>query len=130
MEAGELRNSRKQSIAKPNLAAMGMSIRNNAMGADTSKSEAADRAGSRRPLIAFFDYPDVFEDFYPHYGVSQHEFATRWHNTANHAWLAIIQKDIGDVLWYQNSLRPEVDEETHEFTGCRVKFVASSWPTR
>lgn len=24
----------------------------------------------QRPLIAFFDYPDVFEDFYPHYGVN------------------------------------------------------------
>ena len=84
-------------------------------------------AENRRPLIAFFDYPDVFEDFYPHYGVSQHEFATRWHNTANHAWLAIIQKEIGDVVWYQNSLRPEVNEESHEFVGCRVKFVASSW---
>jgi hypothetical protein len=30
-----------------------------------------------RPLIAFFDYPDVFEDFYPHYGVDQRAFATR-----------------------------------------------------
>jgi glycosyltransferase involved in cell wall biosynthesis len=81
----------------------------------------------KRPLIAFFDYSDVYEDFYPHYGVSQHEFATRWHNTANHAWLAIIQKEIGDVLWYCNSIRPEVDEEIHEFIGCRVKFVPSSW---
>jgi glycosyltransferase involved in cell wall biosynthesis len=86
--------------------------------------------GGRRAVIAFFDYPDVFEDFYPHYGVSQHEFATRWHNTANHAWLAIIQKEIGDVIWYQNSLRPEVDEETHGLVGCRVKFIASSWAHR
>lgn len=89
--------------------------------------QALPHHGRKRPLIAFFDYPDVFEDFYPHYGVSQHEFATRWHNTANHAWLAIIQKEIGDVLWYCNSIRPEVDESLHEFTGCRVKFVASSW---
>lgn len=81
-------------------------------------------------MIAFFDYPDVYEDFYPHYGVSQHDFATRWHNTGNHAWVSIIQKEIGNVVWYQNSLRPEVDEELHEFTGCRVKFVASSWPHR
>lgn len=29
-----------------------------------------------RPLIAFFDYHDVFEDFYPHYGVDQHSFST------------------------------------------------------
>ena len=40
-----------------------------------------------RPLIAFFDYHDVFEDFYPHYGVDQRSFATRWADTANHAWL-------------------------------------------
>lgn len=86
--------------------------------------------GRERPLIAFFDYPDVYEDFYPHYGVGQHEFATKWHNTANHAWLAIIQREIGDVLWFCNSIRPEVDEEIHEFTGCRVKFVASSWSHR
>jgi hypothetical protein len=31
-----------------------------------------------RPVIAFFDYPDVFEDFYPHYGVDQRSFATQW----------------------------------------------------
>jgi len=97
---------------------------------DGTVAEPGNGGGKRRPVIAFFDYPDVFEDFYPHYGVSQHEFATRWHNTANHAWLAIIQKEIGDVIWYQNSLRPEVDEETHGFVGCRVKFVASSWPHR
>ena len=36
----------------------------------------------RRPHIAFFDYPDVFEDFYPHYGVTQEAFAKTWRNTA------------------------------------------------
>ena len=45
-----------------------------------------------RPLIAFFDFPDVFEDFYPHYGVNQQAFATTWADTANHAWLALVQK--------------------------------------
>ena len=94
---------------------------------DSARHRNGSRRRRKRPLIAFFDYPDVFEDFYTHYGVSQHDFATRWHNTANHAWLAIIQKDIGDVIWYQNSLSPEVEEETHEFMGCRVNFVSSSW---
>ena len=47
---------------------------------------------SRRRKIAFFDHPDVFEDFYSHYGVSQKSFSTTWHNTGNHAWVKILQK--------------------------------------
>jgi hypothetical protein len=51
-----------------------------------------------RPLIAFFDYPDVFEDFYPHYGVDQYNFATRWAATGSHAFLSLLQHEVGDVI--------------------------------
>jgi glycosyltransferase involved in cell wall biosynthesis len=84
-------------------------------------------ANSRRPVIAFFDYPDVFEDFYPHYHVSQSTFATRWRASGNHAFLSLIQRDVGDVIWYAFSLKPELDQALHEFVGCKVKFVRSSW---
>jgi glycosyltransferase involved in cell wall biosynthesis len=86
------------------------------------------RAGTlrARPLIAFFDYPDVFEDFYPHYGIDQWTFATRWAATGNHAFLALIQREIGDVVWYTFSLAPELSEARHEVVGCRVKILPSS----
>jgi len=82
----------------------------------------------RRPRIAFFDYPDVFEDFYPHYGVTQDTFAKSWHNTANHARIKIVHEEIGDVTWYALSLKPEFNEDvTHEYVGCKIKFLTSSW---
>lgn len=82
----------------------------------------------RRPRIAFFDYPDVFEDFYSHYGVTQNSFAKTWRNTANHARMKIVQEEIGDVTWYAISLKPESKEEVrHEYVGCTIKFLRSSW---
>lgn len=81
----------------------------------------------KRLTIAFFDYPDVFEDFYPHYGVSQQAFSTYWHNTGTHAWLKIVQEEIGDVTWYVLSLKPELNETVHRYTGCLIKFLPSSW---
>jgi glycosyltransferase involved in cell wall biosynthesis len=83
-----------------------------------------------RPLIAFFDYHDVFEDFYPHYGVDQWAFATRWAATGNHAFVSLLQREVGDVIWYEFSLRPELSEAWHEVVGCRVKFLPSAWPHR
>jgi hypothetical protein len=80
-----------------------------------------------RPLIAFFDYPDVFEDFYPHYGVDQRSFATRWAATGNHAFLSLVQREIGDIVWYAFALPPEFTEARHKVVGCRVKFLPSSW---
>src|SRR5262245_26923620 len=80
-----------------------------------------------RPLIAFLDFPDVFEDFYSHYGVDQHSFATQWTDTAVHGWLALVQREIGDVIWYVFSLNPKFVEAQHERIGCRVKFLSSSW---
>lgn len=94
---------------------------------DRQDSPRQYRNGRRRPLIVFFDYPDVFEDFYPHYSVSQRDFATQWHNTANHAWLKIIQNDIGDVTWLVTAIAPELEEATHSFTKCRTRFLKSSW---
>lgn len=80
-----------------------------------------------RPLIAFFDYPDVFEDFYSHYGVDHHTFATRWADTWAHSFLALMQREIGEVVWYAFSLAPEISEARHEVVGCQVKFLRSSW---
>ena len=80
----------------------------------------------RRPRIAFFGYPDVFEDFYPHYGVSQQAFSTRWSGSGNHAFVSLLQREVGDVVWYESSLNPEVEPVRHEI-GCRVDIVRSSW---
>ena len=80
----------------------------------------------RRPLIAFFDYPFVFEDFYPHYGVDQRAFATTWAGTGNHAYLTVVQREIADVIWYVFTLEPQHTESAHEVVGCRVKFVPTS----
>jgi hypothetical protein len=80
-----------------------------------------------RPLIAFFDYHDVFENFYPHYGVDQRSFATRWTDTGNHAFLALLQREVGDVVWYTFSLAPQLAEARHEVVGSQVKFLPSSW---
>jgi glycosyltransferase involved in cell wall biosynthesis len=84
----------------------------------------------KRPLIAFFDYPDVFEDFYPHYGVKQKDFITRWAATGNHAFLTVLQREIGDVVWYAFSLAPEEDGGRHETVGCRIRMLPSSWVHR
>ncbi|MCK6690765.1 MAG: glycosyltransferase family 4 protein [Thermoanaerobaculia bacterium] len=82
---------------------------------------------STRPRIAFFDYPDVFEDFYPHYGVDQKAFGTEWQNTANHARIALVQREIGDVTWYVTCLKPELTITQHRYVGCQVRFLPSSW---
>ena len=85
------------------------------------------RPPRRRPVIAFFDYPDVFEDFYPKYGVDQAGFVTRWTAAGNHAFVTLLQREIGDVIWYSFSLQPQVAEARHEVTGCRMKMLPSSW---
>jgi glycosyltransferase involved in cell wall biosynthesis len=88
------------------------------------KPEATPRA---RPLIAFFDYPDVFEDFYSHYGVDQRMFATRWAATGSHAFVSLVQREVGDVIWYAFSLAPEFEEARHQVVGCQVRMLPSSW---
>lgn len=79
-----------------------------------------------RPKIAFFDYCDVFEDFFPHYGVSQEDFATKWDRTGNHAFVRLIQEYVGDVTWYEFSLKPTIPGAIHETLGCRVRYLRSS----
>jgi teichuronic acid biosynthesis glycosyltransferase TuaC len=81
---------------------------------------------TERPRIAFFTYPDVFEDFYPHYGVTRAAFATKWGATGSHALVSVLQRHIGDVTWYESSLEPELLVAEHEL-GFRVRFVPSSW---
>lgn len=81
----------------------------------------------QRPLIAFFGYHDVFEDFYPHYGITQDAFANRWDRSGNHAYIRLLQHAIGDVVWYELSLAPELNEANHEKVGCRVRLLPSSW---
>jgi glycosyltransferase involved in cell wall biosynthesis len=91
------------------------------------QSSAARETPRRRPRIAFFDYPDVFEDFYPHYGVDQKAFATRWVGTGSHAFLSLLQREVGDVVWYAFSVAPQLDEARHEVIGCQVRILPSSW---
>jgi glycosyltransferase involved in cell wall biosynthesis len=88
------------------------------------------RAQTGRLKIAFFDYPDVFEDFYPHYGVDHHAFGTTWQNTANHAWLKLVQQHVGDVAWHVTSLRNPQATTLHETVGCQIQWVPSSWMHR
>lgn len=78
-----------------------------------------------RPVIAFFDYPDVFEDFYSHYGVTQRDFCTRWGDTGNHSFVRVLQEFVGDVVWYQFSLAPQLEGAHHEL-GFRVRMLPSS----
>jgi glycosyltransferase involved in cell wall biosynthesis len=80
-----------------------------------------------RPVIAFFDYPDVFEDFYPQYGVDRQAFATTAAATPNHAFVSLLQREVGDVIWYQLSVDPATDQTRHQTVGCRIKFMPSSW---
>jgi glycosyltransferase involved in cell wall biosynthesis len=91
------------------------------------QSGTARETPRRRPRIAFFDYPDVFEDFYPHYGVDQKAFATRWVGTGSHAFLSLLQREVGDVVWYAFSVAPQLDEARHEVIGCQVRILPSSW---
>ena len=76
-----------------------------------------------RPLIAFFNYSDLFEDFFPYYGVDQQTFATRWAATSNHTYLSLLQREVGDVVWYVFSLRPQLGEARHEVVGCQIRFL-------
>jgi glycosyltransferase involved in cell wall biosynthesis len=88
---------------------------------------ADDTHVGRRLKIAFFGYHDVFEDFYPHYGVTQLAFATEWAGTGAHAFVATLQKHVGDVTWYASALAPDLASAHHRVTGCEVKFLQSSW---
>jgi glycosyltransferase involved in cell wall biosynthesis len=79
-----------------------------------------------RPRIAFLDAADVFEDFYPHYGIDQRAFTTTWASSSgNHAFVDLLQREVGDVTWYQISLDPTLDRARHLVLGCEVRFLRS-----
>ena len=78
-----------------------------------------------RPRIAYLDFCDVFEDFYPHYGVTQESFARSWDSSGGHAFARALQRAVGDVIWYELSLQPQLYAAVHETTGCRVRFLRS-----
>ena len=86
--------------------------------------------GRLRPVVALFDFPDVFEDFYSHYGIEQASFATTWASTATHAFASLIQREVGEVVWYTLSLNPAISEATHQVTGARVRILKSSYAHR
>ncbi|MGH2755980.1 MAG: glycosyltransferase [Actinomycetota bacterium] len=79
------------------------------------------------PVIAVFDYPDVFEDFYTHYGVDQKSFGTTWAETGAHRFATSLDRRVGNVVWYAFSLEPEVPFYQHEATGMRIRFLRSSF---
>jgi glycosyltransferase involved in cell wall biosynthesis len=85
------------------------------------------RAAARRRLrIAFFDDSDVFEDFHPQSGVDPQGLATSFADTANHAILGLLQREVGDVVWYVSSIAPPaLREARHELHGIRVRFLPS-----
>ena len=80
-----------------------------------------------RLRICYFGYPDVFEDFYPHYEITQRAFATDWEGTGSHAFVKLLQQHVGDVVWVELSLAPELREGRNGPTGARVRFASSSW---
>ncbi len=86
------------------------------------------RGSPVRPNIAFFDVPDVFEDFYPHYGVSREEFSADWRNSGNHELVRILQDQVGEVTWHEFSLDPPppAPASQHRWTGARVEWHRSS----
>jgi glycosyltransferase involved in cell wall biosynthesis len=87
------------------------------------------QATDARPNVALVGFTDVFEDFYPHLGVDRHAFATTWAGTGNHSFSSVIHEYVGDVTWYELSLRPSSPAEQHAL-GMRVSFVRSSWVHR
>lgn len=82
-----------------------------------------------RRSIAFFEFADVFEDFYPHLGVNRRDFAESWSASGSHAFASVIQSRIGDVTWYPLSLAPALPPSQHE-RGITVVFSRSSWVHR
>ena len=81
----------------------------------------------KRPEIAFFDYPDVFEDFWPHYKLDQKSFFDSPTSASGHyQMLSLLQRNIGDVQWYIFSLNPKQKHGHHSKLGCEVNFFKSS----
>lgn len=79
-----------------------------------------------QPVIAYFEYADVFEDFYPHYGVDQKMFATSWANTGGHAFVELIERGFAHVVWHSFSIRPELKRTQRHQLGYDVRILKSS----
>lgn len=80
-----------------------------------------------RPRIAFFDYPDLFEDFHGRYGMNQQDLVeTAQIATGHHMFVALVQERIGDVAWYMLSLDPQLKEARQVALGCRIRFCRAS----
>lgn len=80
----------------------------------------------RRKRVAFFDYPDVFEDFYPHYGVDQDSFSKTWCDTGNHKIVKALQSLTFDISWHEFSIQPTAAPCKHTVCGHTVFFHSSS----
>jgi glycosyltransferase involved in cell wall biosynthesis len=93
---------------------------------DATRGSRASEQGTKRPRIAFFEYADVFEDFYPHYGVRQASFVLDWAATSSHAFLGLIQREVGDVCWYELSLRSKLAAPVTHRLGFEVRILRSS----
>ena len=75
-----------------------------------------------RPRIAFFDVLEVFDDFYPSYGISRAAFATEFAATSNHAFAHALQMHVGDVTWYEGVTDPPPPPVRHRL-GFIVELV-------
>lgn len=86
------------------------------------------RRDSPRLRIAFFDYPDVFEDFYTAYGISIDDFVTSWTGTGNHLFVETLQRTFADVTWYVFSVSNHAVRrtKTHQRLGCGFDVFRSS----
>jgi glycosyltransferase involved in cell wall biosynthesis len=87
---------------------------------------AGRKAAARRPrpVIAYFNSADVFEDFYPSYGVDQRQLLTGpAREGGNSRFISMLQREFGDVTYYHFSLAPEFREARHDLFGHRVKVL-------
>jgi glycosyltransferase involved in cell wall biosynthesis len=82
-------------------------------------------SGSRRPTVVLVDFPDVFEDFYPAYGVTPDAFVAQWDGTGNHRFATVLQRAVGDVVWYVHTVGSDTPHGTHAH-GFSVQFLRSS----
>ena len=78
-----------------------------------------------RPVIAFFEYADVFEDFYPRYAVDQSSMATSWASTGAHALVQVLEDECAHVVWHSFSVSPELEETQRHELGYDVRILKS-----
>ena len=76
-----------------------------------------------RPRVVFLDYPDVFEDFYPRYGVDLDSF--RSFSTGSSSILRVIAEQVADVTWLVTTTTRRRMSFDH-VDGFQVEVVPSS----